>query len=123
MKKSLFVLIAVTFLLVLFSPTEACAQKKIDNQSAVWAGPVTGWPRVIPARISDGENRELFVMTLGEVSTPISQGSFDPEKDQITLRDGTVISNYFRDSLGVKFYKPLSKERFPLPPSGVCTWY
>ncbi len=123
MKKSLLVLVAVSLLLPWFSPAEVCAQKMAENQNSVWAGPVTEWPRVIPARITDGENRDLFVMTLGEVTTPLSQGSFDPVKDQVTLRDGTVISNYYRDSLGVKFYKPLSKEIFPLPPSGLCTWY
>lgn len=99
------------------------AQKRVQNQSDVWAGPVTEWPRVIPARIKDSENRDLFVMTLGVVTTPIAQGTFDPVKDQVTLKDGTVIKNYYRDTLGVKFYKPIPKDIFPLPPSGLCTWY
>ncbi|MHC1730623.1 MAG: NPCBM/NEW2 domain-containing protein [Bacteroidales bacterium] len=110
-------------MLITVVPAETCAQKWSHNQDDVWAGTVTEWPRVIPARIRDGENMDLFVMTLGEVNTPISQGSFDPVKDQVTLRDGTVIKNYYRDSLGVKFYKPIPKDIFPLPPSGLCTWY
>jgi alpha-galactosidase len=39
------------------------------------------------------------------------------------LNDGTVKSNYFKDTLGVAFYRPLDKSHFPLPPSGWCTWY
>ncbi len=86
---------------------------------------VTGqaWPHAIPCRIQDGTNRDLFVMTLGNVETPIADGVFDPVKDQVTLKNGTVISNYYRDVLGVKFYQPLDKSRFPDPPSGWCTWY
>jgi hypothetical protein len=62
-------------------------------------------------------------MTLGPVQTPIAQGVFDPVKDEVRLRDGTVKSNYYRDELDVPFYAPLDKTRFPLPPSGMCTWY
>ena len=81
------------------------------------------WPYPIPARIGDGTNKDLFVMTLGEVQTPIADGTFDPVKDEIRLKDGRVLSNYYRDSLGVKYYKPIDKTIFPLPPSGLCTWY
>ena len=81
------------------------------------------WPRVIPCRVADGTNRDLLVMTLGNVETPVADGVFDPIKDQITLNNGAVISNYYRDTLGVKFYQPLDKSRFPAPPSGWCTWY
>ncbi len=71
------------------------------------------WPHVIPCRIHDGTNPDLFVMTLGDVQTPIADGVFDPMKDEVTLKDGTVIPNYYRDVLGVKFYQPLDKSRFP----------
>lgn len=81
------------------------------------------WPYPIPCRIQDGANPDLFVMTLGAVQTPIADGVFDPVQDSVTLRDGTVRSNYYRDTLGVKFYRPLDKTHFPLPPSGMCTWY
>lgn len=70
------------------APAEISAQKKSQSQNDVWAGPVTEWPRVIPARINDGANGDLFIMTFG-----------------------------------VKFYKPIPKDIFPLPPSGLCTWY
>ena len=81
------------------------------------------WPHPIPCRIQDGVNPDLLVMTLGDVETPIAEGIFDPLKDTVTLKDGTVRSNYYRDTLGVKFYKPLDKSRFKLPPSGWCSWY
>lgn len=81
------------------------------------------WPHPIPCRIQDGSNPELFVMTLGPVKTSIAQGTFDPVKDEVTLNNGTVVSNYYRVTLGAKFYQPLDKSHFPLPPSGWCSWY
>ncbi len=77
----------------------------------------------IPCRIKDGANPELFLMTLGNVKTPISDGFYDPLKDEVILKDGNVIKNYFKDVLGIKYFKPIDKSRFPLPPSGWCSWY
>ena len=76
-----------------------------------------------PCRIQDGPNPDLFVMTLGDVQTPLADGVFDPARDLVTLKNGSIKSNYFRDTLGIKFFRPLDKSRFPLPPSGWCTWY
>lgn len=81
------------------------------------------WPHPIPCRIQDSQNPDLFVMMLGNVETPLAQGVFDPVRDTVTLKDGSGKTNYYRDTLGVKFYQPLDKSRFPLPPSGMCTWY
>jgi hypothetical protein len=81
------------------------------------------WPRPIPCRIQDSANPDLFVMTLGDVQTPLAQGIFDPVKDEVTLNDGSQKPHYYRDVLGVKFYAPLDKSIFPLPPAGWCTWY
>lgn len=81
------------------------------------------WPFPVPCRVHDGTNKDLFVMTLGPVQTPLADGTFDPLKDEVTLKDGTIESNYYRDVLGLKYYQPLDKSRFPLPPSGWCTWY
>jgi len=81
------------------------------------------WPHAIPCRTQDGSNLDLFVMTLGVVQTPIAQGTFDPGADEVTFPGGTVISNYYRDVLGAKFYQPLDKTNFSRPPSGWCTWY
>jgi len=81
------------------------------------------WPHPVPARIADGANKDLMVMTLGDVETPLADGTFDPAKDQVTLNDGTLKPNYYRETLGVKYYRPIDKSRFSLPPSGWCSWY
>jgi len=81
------------------------------------------WPRPIPCRIQDGTNPDLFVMTLGDIETPIADGVFDPMKDLVVLKDGTAKTNYYRDTLGVKFYQPLDKSHYHVPPSGWCSWY
>lgn len=81
------------------------------------------WPYSIPMRSKDGANKDLFVMTLGDVETSLADGTFDPKKDEATLKSGEVTKDYYRNKLGVKFYSPLDKSRFALPPSGWCTWY
>ena len=81
------------------------------------------WPHPIPARIRDGANRELMVMTLGDVKPSIADGTFDPVKDELRLKDGTVLKHYYRDTLKIKYFQPIDKTRFPLPPSGWCSWY
>lgn len=81
------------------------------------------WPHPIPARVRDGGNKDLMVMTLGDVSPSIADGVFDPAKDELRLKDGTVLKNYFRDTLKIKYFQPIDKSRFPLPPSGWCSWY
>jgi hypothetical protein len=63
------------------------------------------------------------VTTLGDVETPLADGTYDPASDEATLKDGTVTKNYYRDKLGVGYFKPVDKTNFPLPPSGWCTWY
>lgn len=62
-------------------------------------------------------------MVLGNVETPLADGMFDPAKDEVHLKDGTVKQNYYKDTLGIKYFKPIDKSKFPLPPSGWCSWY
>ena len=81
------------------------------------------WPHQIPCRIRDGNNPDLFIMTLGDVDTSLAQGTFDPVQDKVTLKNGTVKEHYYRDILGLTYYKSIDKTHFPLPPSGWCTWY
>ena len=81
------------------------------------------WPYPIPLRTHDGENKDLFVMTLGNVQTPLAEGVYDPLLDEARLLDGSVLRNYFRTTLGVSYFTPIDKTRFPLPPSGWCSWY
>ncbi|MEA1886126.1 MAG: NPCBM/NEW2 domain-containing protein [Bacteroidota bacterium] len=107
-------------LMVLVLMAGSCKEEKIAT------GPeytYTEWPYSVPARISDEDNNELFLMALGNVKTSLADGVFDPVKDEIILNDGTVIPHWYRDSLGLKYYNPIDKEIFPLPPSGFCTWY
>ena len=33
------------------------------------------------------------------------------------------MDHYYRDTLDNKFYQPLDKSMFPVPPSGWCSWY
>ena len=81
------------------------------------------WPHPIPARIRDGANKDLMVMTLGDVSPSIADGTFDPATDELRLKDGTVRKKYFRDTLNIKYFQPIDKTRFPVAPSGWCSWY
>ena len=81
------------------------------------------WPYPFPCRVQDGNNPDLFVMTLGDVQTSLAQGRFDPTGDRVTMNDGTVKERYYQEVLGLKYYKPIDKTHFPLPPSGWCTWY
>ncbi|HET7746450.1 MAG TPA: NPCBM/NEW2 domain-containing protein [Vicinamibacteria bacterium] len=91
--------------------------------AAVEAGPVTPWPRPIPARLRPPGRDEVLVTTLGEVETPLAEGTFDPVADRLTLKDGRVIEHYYRDTLKVPFYAPVDKTIFRVPPSGWCSWY
>jgi len=79
--------------------------------------------RVWPCRVRDGANPDLFIMTLGPVETPLAQGVFLPDADQVRLADGQVMEHYYRDRLNIAYYQPINKTRFPAPPSGWCSWY
>ena len=81
------------------------------------------WPFQIPCRIQNSTNNDIMIMTLGAVKTPLSQGIFDPLKDQVTLKDGSVKDDYYKNILKIPNYSPIDKSIFPLPPSGWCTWY
>ncbi len=81
------------------------------------------WPHPFPCRIDDHDHPDLFVMTLGPVETALAQGVFYPDRDMVVLANGAEIADYFRNRQGVSHYAPLDKGRFPLPPSGWCSWY
>ncbi len=88
---------------------------------AFTSGP--SWPYSIPCRYKDSGNPELFVMLLGQVRTSLAQGVYDPVNDVVWPSRGVAIKSYYRDSLGVRYYAPIDKSVFPLPPSGWCSWY
>jgi hypothetical protein len=111
----------------LLSPVVAPAAQTAgtETRSTIAAGPVTAWPRSVPVRLEprSGGRDDLMVTTLGEVRTPLADGTFDPVADKVTTRDGRVVEHYYRDSLGITYYEPIDKSIFPVPPSGWCTWY
>ena len=107
--------IATFVIVTFFSATIVLGQSKQSGSSS--------WPHPIPARLKDGNNREVFVMTLGDVKTPLADGVFNPTRDQVTLKDGSTKQNYYKQAMGIKFFQPINKSRFPLPPSGWCSWY
>ncbi len=87
------------------------------------AAHVTSWPRDVPIRMKPEGRDEVLVTTLGDVSTPLADGTFDPVADRVTLRSGRTFDRYFKDTLDIPFYAPIDKSRFPVPPSGWCSWY
>lgn len=83
----------------------------------------SAWPYTIPARTRDSGNKDLFVMVLGPVETPLADAAFDPSKDEIRMKNGSILRNYYKDTLGIKYFRPIDKSVFPLPPAGWCSWY
>ncbi|MFO0839932.1 MAG: NPCBM/NEW2 domain-containing protein [Phycisphaerae bacterium] len=102
-----------------------CAENpfRISPGSPELHGPVGDWPRPIPLRLKPDGRDELLVLTLGDVQTPLAQGTFDPVADRVTLADGRTIENYYKSVLKVPHFRPLDKSVFPVPPSGWCSWY
>src|SRR5215471_17563874 len=117
-------LIAVLSLLcaIALAPTRVASRPTATADTKATAAKKS-WPHPIPLRARDNGNPDLMVMTLGDVETPLADGIYDPANDAATLKDGAVIKNYYRDKLGVKYFRPIDKTNFPLPPSGWCTWY
>jgi len=85
--------------------------------------PQTPWPRDIPIRTAPEGFDELFVLTLGEVQTPLADGTFNPVHDRVSLDDGTTIDKYYRETLRIPHYAPIDKSVFRVPPTGWCSWY
>ena len=77
----------------------------------------------MPCRIRDGANPDVMVMSLGTPPVSLAQGTFDSRRDRVRLTGGRVLRDYYRRRLGLRFYAPLDKRRFPLPPTGWCSWY
>lgn len=108
-------------LISLFLLTFSCGTKSHSPVPA--ETPVSRLPEAIPCRIQDGANPDLMVMTLGKVETPLADGTFYPYEDRVVLKNGQEIKNYFKNKLGIKYFQPIDKTNFPLPPSGWCSWY
>jgi hypothetical protein len=108
------------------TPVAATPRLDVAQARERWlaaAGPVTPWPRPVPVRVRPQVDDDLLVSLLGDVRTPLADGTFDPVADRVTLEDGRVVERYYQDSLDITYYRPLDKSVFPLPPSGWCSWY
>ena len=62
-------------------------------------------------------------MTLGDVRTNCQTPPSIRRKTSFVWRTAHSSSTTYRDELGIKYFTPLDKTRFPLPPTGWCTWY
>ena len=124
-----FAAIAVSSIVSILSsaaPLAAATRPVAPRPTPVWAGaagPVTKWPRTIPARTKPTGRDDLLITTLGEVETPLANATFDPVADRLTTRDGRTIDSYFKTALEVPYYAPVDKSRYDVPPSGWCSWY
>jgi hypothetical protein len=113
-------------MITLFATAPLVAATPSPQATPVWAeaaGPVTRWPRIIPARTKPPLRDDVMITTLGEVETPLADATFDPIRDQLTARDGRVVDSYFKTVLEVPYYTPVDKSLYPVPPSGWCSWY
>ncbi|MEW6455688.1 MAG: NPCBM/NEW2 domain-containing protein [Acidobacteriota bacterium] len=119
MKKEIYILLFLCFLTGFYGFSDE--NFKIEKENSVKE--MNSWPQPIPCRIKEGKNLDLFIMTLGDVKTPLADGIFDPVKDRVILNDGRIIENYYKDILKIKYFKPIDKSVFNLPPSGWCSWY
>jgi hypothetical protein len=90
MRRTIFML-AILILACGLHMAQTPAVKPAPAQVAAKAELGRTWPYPIPARLRDGNNKDLFIMTLGDVKTSLADGTFDPVKDELTLNDGTVI--------------------------------
>jgi hypothetical protein len=121
-REKMMLLIGVFLILMAIILLDNC-QKKGPAGPIGLSGEEIPWPSPIPCRLEDNDQPDLFLLGLGRVSTPLARASFNPVEDKVTLPDGTVIENYFREKLKIKYYSPMDKSIFPLPPSGWCSWY
>jgi hypothetical protein len=75
-------------------------------------------------RTNDSLNPDVLFLSLGNPDlSRVKQGDFDLANDRI-LQNGKVIqSNYYKQTLGLKYFQPIDKSVFKLPASGWCSWY
>ena len=74
-------------------------------------------------RLNDSRTPNIMVMALGEPDTPLRQAVFMPESDRMVCDSGEVIADYFKQRLGVAYYRPLDRSVFAQAPAGWCSWY
>ncbi|MGB9764491.1 MAG: NPCBM/NEW2 domain-containing protein [Candidatus Saccharicenans sp.] len=120
LKKMAFLCLSILSIFLIISTPSCQGKKEIAPAAKEVAARL---PEQIPCRVQQGSEPDLMVMTLGEVDTPLADGTFYPYEDKVVLKNGQVILNYYKSRLGIKYYQPIDKSIFPLPPSGWCSWY
>ncbi len=81
-------------------------------------------PRLLPARVdAAAAGSRLFLITLGDVETPLAPDRYDPSRDRLVRASGGAVDHYLRDVRGLRFYSPADPARFSAPPCGWCSWY
>ncbi len=123
MRDSVYKFLSRGWLLIIMAVIILSCEPAKKPQVIGLSGEEAPWPAAFPCRVEDGANPDIFLMSLGKVETPLARATYDPEKDTVTLEDGTIIERYFQDKLNIKYFTPLDKSVFPLPPSGWCSWY
>jgi hypothetical protein len=79
-------------------------------------------PLPLSCRIDDTAAPDLLVSALGEVETPLRQAVYDPERDRMQCDSGYTIEAYYKERLGIPYFKPIDKSVFKMPPVGWLSW-
>ncbi|HEX8549836.1 MAG TPA: hypothetical protein VF691_22940, partial [Cytophagaceae bacterium] len=75
-------------------------------------------------RLNDSLNSDVLFLGLGNPDfASIKQGDFDLLNDRILQNGQLIYSDYYKQSLKVKFFKPIDKSAFKRPATGWCSWY
>ncbi len=73
-------------------------------------------------RYNDKNSPDVLISAFGEINTPLAQGVYELNSDQLTLFSGEAKADYYRKSLGFAYFTPIDKTVFPTPPTGWLTW-
>ncbi len=85
-------------LIILFSLLSWACEESGKVRVIGLSGQEIPWPSPFPCRIEDNGHPDLFLLGLGQISTPLARAVFNPVEDKITLPDGLTIENYFREN-------------------------
>ncbi len=85
-------------------------------------GQSTPWPYSFPCKYNDGASPDVLFLTLGAVSSPVFQAMYDPAADMLNPFSGLPQPHYMRDQLGMQYFSPINKTRFPRPTAGWTSW-
>lgn len=77
-----------------------------------------------PCRTNDSLNPDILFLALGNPDLGIiKQGDFDLANDRVMQNGNVVFKDYYKQTLGLKYFQPIDKSTFKLPATGWCSWY